>query len=89
MMRDMALTNEVTRTGRCMAFTRHGIRHRIDGPAIFTDYGSFTYYQYGEKHRLNGKWDERDDNDARYYRRGVIVYDAYISNTSEQPPGWL
>jgi hypothetical protein len=74
-MRNMVLEHEVTRTDRCMVFTRHGVNHRIDGPAIFTDHGSFTYYQYGEKHRLCGialKY----DNITRCFRRGYIVYES-------------
>jgi hypothetical protein len=37
-----------------MIYSRHGERHRTNGPAFMSINGYGVWYQYGKRHRKNG-----------------------------------
>lgn len=53
------LKYEVVYVGNTVAYHRHGIYHRIDGPALIMPwiidiYWDMSWYQYGRYHREDG-----------------------------------
>jgi hypothetical protein len=50
-------------------YRRHGLRHRLDGPAAIGQAGGTIWGQYGEYHRDNGP--AISYLTSEYYKRGV------------------
>lgn len=76
----MTLKYEVIRKKRSLRYNRHGVRHRVGGPAVIM-IEDFGWYEYGVQHRMDGP-SMRGANTALYFIRGLCYnkqdYDAKI-----------
>ena len=55
-----------------------GLRHRVDGPAVIHDDGSYTWYYYGEIHRIGG---------PAVYRSGAERYEYHVMGDLHRTDG--
>lgn len=82
----MSLTYECTRYWNCLDYTRHGMPHKVDGPAEVWNSSDLIWLQYGITHRNDGPAYIilNDTKIKRYYLRGMKYtkedYESKISS---------
>lgn len=76
----MTLKYQEVRKFNCFRYFRHGLKHRIDGPATVWVDGDTVWWEFGELHRMDGPADKIGGE--FYYIRGKRYtkdqYDAKI-----------
>lgn len=87
----MSLKYEVYRNynNNLLFYSRHGVKHRDNGPANMWHDGYTVWYQYGKKHRLDGPA-EICYGGPSYYLQGWCYtreeYESKIRNSTDDRP---